>query len=146
MHADTAAAAAALVLGGVLERHPRLRVALAHGCGSLPWTYSRLRYAVTSIAGTHAPEHLDALLARLWCDTLVFDPQHLALLAARFGAGHLLLGSDHPFYPSPLGELVGIAEQAEAAGALRPEAAVAVAERNAVEFLGAHRLPVAPRT
>jgi aminocarboxymuconate-semialdehyde decarboxylase len=43
MLADTALAASALVFGGVLERHPDLRIALAHGCGAFPWCGCRER-------------------------------------------------------------------------------------------------------
>ena len=42
MLTDTALAAAALVFGGVLERHPKLRVVMAHGCGTFPWALPRL--------------------------------------------------------------------------------------------------------
>jgi len=45
MLADTAIAASALVFGGVLARYPRLRIALAHGCGAFPWAYPRLKVA-----------------------------------------------------------------------------------------------------
>lgn len=41
MLTDTALAAAALIYGGVLARHPDLRIALAHGCGALPWVHPR---------------------------------------------------------------------------------------------------------
>ena len=100
MLTDTALAAAALVYGGVLERHPGLRIALAHGCGSFPWTHPRLRY----IAQRRDPDpglspRLDELVRSLWADVLVFDPAHLPLLVERFGADHLLYGTDHPFLP-----------------------------------------------
>lgn len=106
MLTDTALAGAALVYGGVLDRHPGLRVALAHGCGALPWVHPRLRYITehgAARAGTDgaapAGAHLDDLLRSLWVDCLVFDPAHVPLLVERFGADHVLYGTDHPFLP-----------------------------------------------
>lgn len=103
MLTDTALAAAALVYGGVLERHPGLRIALAHGCGAFPWTHPRLRYMAVRSSGdadqAGAAAHFDALVKLLWVDCLVFDPVHTALLVERFGADHIMYGTDHPFLP-----------------------------------------------
>ncbi len=38
---DTAIAAAALILGGVLERYPSLNICRVHGGGALPWLLGR---------------------------------------------------------------------------------------------------------
>lgn len=54
MLTDTAIAASALVFGGVLERLPGLRVALAHGCGAFPWTYPPQADAPMTRPTTHA--------------------------------------------------------------------------------------------
>jgi aminocarboxymuconate-semialdehyde decarboxylase len=100
MLTDTALAAAALVYGGVLDRHPGLRVALAHGCGAFAWTHPRLRYMATRLdPAPGVGDHLDDLVRTLWVDALVFDPVNAALLVERFGADHVLYGTDHPFLP-----------------------------------------------
>lgn len=97
MHTDTALAAAALVYGGVLDRHPDLRIALSHGCGSFAWTHPRLRYLAAR--DQDAASALDDLVRSLWVDGLVFDIAHIPLLVERFGADHILYGTDHPFLP-----------------------------------------------
>ena len=107
MLSDTAMAAGALVFGGVLDEFPQLRIGLAHGCGSFAWSYPRLvrgasmnpKAGTVESIGTHTKD----LLRRLWVDTLVFDPEHIPLLIQRFGADHLMLGSDFPFYPPTFG-------------------------------------------
>ncbi|MFC9978374.1 amidohydrolase family protein [Gordonia sp. NPDC127522] len=142
MHTDTALAASAVVLGGVLERFANLRLAFAHGCGSLPWTYPRLRTAACADDPAQS-ERLDALLARLWCDTLVFEPRLLELLAARFGPDHLLIGSDYPFYRTPLAELVAIGDKAGEAGAIDDDTVDAMSLQNAAAFFG-RRSPLGP--
>ncbi|KAA9164512.1 amidohydrolase [Amycolatopsis acidicola] len=103
MPADTAIAASSLVFGGVLGKYERLRVALAHGCGAFPWVYPRLRVAA-ALGGERAD--WDARVRRLYADTLVFDDEHLRLLAYRFGEDRLLLGSDAPFFPDQLAKSV----------------------------------------
>jgi aminocarboxymuconate-semialdehyde decarboxylase len=131
MPVDAAVAASALVFGGVLERHPGLRVALTHGCGAFPWVYPRLRMA----SGGGAPDRWDALVRRLFVDTLVLDPEQVPLLAHRFGADRLLLGTDSPFMPEQLEETARIAD------ALPNPWRRAVAVHNALAYLG---LPPAP--
>jgi len=132
MHTDTALAAAALVFGGVLDRHPDLRIALSHGCGAFPWTYPRLRYQAT-MADRSRSAALDDAVRRLWADVLVFDPLHLAVLVARFGADHLLYGTDHPFYPDGMqGPLDVLAEARRLATGVDDGALGA----NALRFLG----------
>jgi aminocarboxymuconate-semialdehyde decarboxylase len=101
MLTDTAMAAGALVFGGVLERCPKLRIALAHGCGTFAWAYPRLRLAAQAFLGQDA-ERVDQYTRSLWVDALVFDPSHLGLLISRFGAGRVMLGTDHPFVPGQL--------------------------------------------
>jgi aminocarboxymuconate-semialdehyde decarboxylase len=140
MHTDTGLAGAALVFGGVLERFPRLRIALAHGCGSLPWTYPRLRYGAPLMPGYTGPadqDRFDQALRRLWCDTLVFDLRCVPLLVDRFGADHLLVGTDFPFMPTPLGDLADVPRRAADTGLLSPAEADRVGRANAEAFLGA---------
>ena len=108
MLTDTALAATALVFGGVLADHPALQICLAHGGGSFPWCYPRLRFR--RLFGGAADEaealggELDRLVRRLFVDSLVFDEAHLPLLGHRFGAEHVVYGSDYPFVP---GETMG---------------------------------------
>jgi aminocarboxymuconate-semialdehyde decarboxylase len=104
MLTDTATAATALVFGGVLDSFPDLRIGLAHGCGTFPWALPRLVRGSTlgakpdgGASASEALQRVNLLVRRLWADTLVFDPAHLPLLMERFGADHLMLGSDVPF-------------------------------------------------
>jgi aminocarboxymuconate-semialdehyde decarboxylase len=136
MLADTALAASALVFGGVLDRHPDLRIALAHGCGAFPWAYPRLRVAAERSATPGDPDRWDELTRLLYADTLVFDNEHLGLLVHRFGPGRLLLGSDAPFFPDQMARSVASVEQAGRTGALPPGVDLERLDRNAAEFLG----------
>jgi aminocarboxymuconate-semialdehyde decarboxylase len=96
---ETTVAAAHLVLSGVLERHPELRVLLAHGGGAVLALRGRLRHGHATVAAARGRlgEPPERSLRRLYYDTVVHDPELLAQLVAFAGADHVLLGSDHPF-------------------------------------------------
>ena len=140
MLTDTAMAAGALVFGGVLDDCPTLRVGLAHGCGSFPWAFPRLARGATMTPGAPPYDermaHMAELLRRLWADTLVFDPQHLAVLMARVGAEHLFLGSDFPFYPSAWGGPTEVIDGALEHGVCDAAQAAAMKGANGLRFLG----------
>lgn len=105
MLTDTALAATALLTGGVLDRHPDLRVGFAHGCGTLCWAAPRISLALDTWGEPGRSAAFDDLLRHLWVDTLVLDPAHLPLLVHRFGADHVMIGTDAPFIPSQLSGL-----------------------------------------
>jgi aminocarboxymuconate-semialdehyde decarboxylase len=136
MMTDTAMAATALVFGGVLDAHPRLRVALAHGCGTFPWALPRLARGASMPPEAPPHTHFLAAARSLWCDSLVFEPAHLPALFAHFGPDHVVLGSDFPFYPPPWGGPLAILDQGVERGLCTAEQAKAVASDNGWRFLG----------
>ena len=146
MLTDTALAATALVFGGVLERFPRLRIALAHGCGSFPWVYPRVRFGDRIGRGPDPErvERLDRLAGLLWADTLVFDPAQLRLLTSRFGDRHLMIGTDHPFLPDSLGMALGTVAAAADQQILTDAEVSGITGRNALDFLGLGPAPACP--
>jgi aminocarboxymuconate-semialdehyde decarboxylase len=111
--AETTVAAAHLVFGGVLERHPDLRVLLVHGGGFLPYQAGRLDRGFAAQPELTA----DALdrppgesLRRLYYDTVLHSAEAVAFLVRFAGAGHVLLGSDMPFAMGEPEPLAGLAE------------------------------------
>jgi aminocarboxymuconate-semialdehyde decarboxylase len=130
---ETTVTAAHMVLAGVLERHPHLRVLLAHAGGAVLALRGRLRHghAMVAAAGERLGEAPDASLRRLHYDTITHDPALLRAVVEFAGAERVLLGSDQPFDmadPRPV-------ETVRAAG-LAPEAEVAVLGGNAARLLG----------
>jgi aminocarboxymuconate-semialdehyde decarboxylase len=88
-----------MAVSGVLERHPGLRVLLAHGGGALPALRGRLRRAFTvrGEARARSAAGPDEALRRFYYDTVTHDRDLLADLIRYAGAGQVLLGSDRPF-------------------------------------------------
>jgi aminocarboxymuconate-semialdehyde decarboxylase len=96
---ETFVAAARLIVGGVLDRHPRLRVQLVHAGGSFPYQLGRLHHAygaredVRAVARRPPLEYLEHFLF----DTIVFDERALSYLLELAGPGAVLFGTDLPF-------------------------------------------------
>jgi aminocarboxymuconate-semialdehyde decarboxylase len=82
------------VASGVLDRHPSVKVLLAHGGGLLP----ALRGRLAREQAIHPPgRDVRAAMRRFFVDTLVHDADLLRDLIDFFGPGHVVLGSDYPF-------------------------------------------------
>lgn len=104
MPAEASLAICSLIFGGVFERLPKLRVAIAHGGGSFPFTLGRIEHGfkvrpdLVAIDNNVNPRDY---IGKFYLDTLVHDPAALSYLIEMFGAEKLAMGSDYPF---PLGE------------------------------------------
>jgi aminocarboxymuconate-semialdehyde decarboxylase len=96
---ETATTAAHLVVAGVMERHPDLRVLLAHGGGALMAVRGRMRHAhgFQPQARARLRESTDDSIRRFYFDTLTHDDALLRALIEYAGHEHVLLGSDYPF-------------------------------------------------
>jgi aminocarboxymuconate-semialdehyde decarboxylase len=107
---DTTLTLARLVLHGVLERLPRLRLLCAHAGGAICAIADRLDfghelrdYAPLGPWGdVHLPEPPSAYVARLHLDTVTYGPSLLRLALERVGPRQLVFGSDNPPVPFPL--------------------------------------------
>jgi aminocarboxymuconate-semialdehyde decarboxylase len=94
---DETLAVAALVLGGVLDRHPGLDVCVSHGGGAAAFLAGRLDRAAR-VRDWSPPalreQGFTERYRRLWFDTHVHDPGALDLLVARAGTERLVLGTN----------------------------------------------------
>jgi aminocarboxymuconate-semialdehyde decarboxylase len=112
-----------LIFGGVLDRHPALRVLVCHGGGYFPYYLGRLDHA-----WRYRPElrrttdrRPSDYLRRMWYDTCVFDAGVLRTLLDLAGADRVMLGSDYPFDmgdPQPLRIVEDAAPDAQARAAI----------------------------
>ncbi|MBL8989995.1 MAG: amidohydrolase [Phycisphaerae bacterium] len=110
MPAETCLAICSVLMSGLLDRFPTLRLCFAHAGGSFPGTVGRIEHgfearpdlcAVDTRTSPRAHLARDGRPARLWVDSLTHDPDALRLVVNLFGAPRVALGSDYPF---PLGE------------------------------------------
>lgn len=96
---ETGIAAAAIVMSGLLDRYPTLRLCFAHGGGTFPWLLPRLdqvwrTFADAQANTTRQPSETARLLSY---DTLTYDQMNTRFLIERLGADRLVLGTDYPF-------------------------------------------------
>jgi aminocarboxymuconate-semialdehyde decarboxylase len=95
---ENAVAISHLIFGGVLDRHPDLRILAAHGGGYLPTAIGRSDRAWAVRPEAHGCEHPPSTyLSKLWFDTVVHDARALRALVEVAGADRVVLGSDFPF-------------------------------------------------
>jgi aminocarboxymuconate-semialdehyde decarboxylase len=92
-----------MILCGVWERFPDLRMVVVHGGGYLPFYFARTDHAYNVRPETrrHIPRPPSEYLHKLYFDTTVFAPSMVEYLVAEFGADHVLMGSDYPFDMGP---------------------------------------------
>lgn len=97
---DNTFAVTELILHGLLDRHPGLRIVLVHGGGFLPYAAGRLDGGYRtqeSYAGPLQREKPSDYLPDFYFDTVTLSPRGIAFLTDLVGPGHVLLGSDYPF-------------------------------------------------
>lgn len=95
---ETAVALSHLIFGGVLDRHPGLKICAAHGGGYLPSYIGRADHAYRTRPDAHAMlEAPSAYLRRMWFDTLLYSPAALRRLIEQVGVSQVVVGTDYPF-------------------------------------------------
>lgn len=94
---DTTVTAAKLILSGLLDRHPNLKLVLVHGGGYLPYQIGRLDHGYEAEAA--GPRKLQgglpsSYLPLMYYDTVSMGREALRLLLDVAGARHIMIGSD----------------------------------------------------
>lgn len=118
---ETALAAAQLVFGGVIAAFGNIRFCLAHGGGVTAAVAGRWQRGHESRRPDLPPEYEpNALLRRMYVDSVAFSDVYLELAALVFGPEHVVLGSDWPF---PMGAFAGARASVLGANATRALAA-----------------------
>ncbi|KAF5364341.1 hypothetical protein D9756_000405 [Leucocoprinus leucothites] len=124
---ETTIAATRLILSGVFDRFPNLRLLLAHSGGALPVLSSRLASCIDHdpLVASRLKHDARFYLGKLYLDAVAYGPEELGFVsdtiarAARYeqgssisikeqlnrsvGSKRMLFGTDHPFFP-PLSE------------------------------------------
>ncbi len=101
---ETTLAVTRLIFSGTLERHPELKLLLAHGGGNLVFLRGRLNAAYEAKGWEAHPYYRNNIskppteyLDRLWYDTCVLSADSLEMLVQVMGPDRVVFGSDFPF-------------------------------------------------
>jgi aminocarboxymuconate-semialdehyde decarboxylase len=100
---ESTVAVSRLIFGGVLERHPHLKICVAHGGGYLPFYAGRMdhAYQVRPECQHMIQRPPSTYLRQLYFDTVLYTAENLVYLVKQVGGDHVLLGTD---YPADMGE------------------------------------------
>ncbi len=92
-------ATAHLIFNGVMERYPNLKIVVVHGGGYLPAYAGRIDHAwrAREDVSEGVPKLPSEYLKRFFFDTMVFETDQLKFLIDKYGADHVLLGTDYPY-------------------------------------------------
>jgi len=110
---ETTIAITRLILAGVLDRHPNLKILLAHSGGVLPQLSSRLASCIhhDPAVAKRLKHDVRYYMGKLWYDAVAYGSEELEFVsktvdrAKRFGVedgngpSHMLFGTDYPFFP-----------------------------------------------
>jgi aminocarboxymuconate-semialdehyde decarboxylase len=96
---DTTIAVSHLIFDGVMERNPNLKVLLPHAGGYLAHYWARMDhvYGARPDGRTVITRKPSSYLEKFYFDSLTFDPGMLRNMIERFGADHVMLGTDYPY-------------------------------------------------
>lgn len=148
---ETSIAFTRMWLSGVFDRHPRLKVLIAHAGGTVPFLSGRInscvqheRHFPENEGGGRGPKRglKEVLRESVWLDAVVYWSTGVRAAVEVVGKDRVLFGTDHPFFP-PLEEgteewmSVGTnVEAVKAAFGEDEEGSRGVLGKTAIELLG----------
>ena len=96
---EATVATAHLIFSGVVERFPDLKIVVVHGGGYLPAYAGRIDHGwrAREDVSEGVRELPGQYLKKFFFDTMVFEPDQLRFLVDKYGAEHVLLGTDYPY-------------------------------------------------
>jgi predicted TIM-barrel fold metal-dependent hydrolase len=96
---DTTIALTRLLLSGLLDECPRLRLVCPHAGGTLPYLLGRVEHqtSVLKRGGQKLRKPFGEYLRQVWLDAVTPHPVPLRCALDLVGAGRMLYSSDHPW-------------------------------------------------
>jgi aminocarboxymuconate-semialdehyde decarboxylase len=96
---ETTVAVSHLIFDGVVARHPKIKFLAAHGGGFIAHYWARMDHAWRARPDTRTviKKKPSSYLEKFYFDTITFDPRMLKQLIDRYGADHVMLGTDYPY-------------------------------------------------
>ncbi|KAL1987410.1 hypothetical protein VTN96DRAFT_3792 [Rasamsonia emersonii] len=105
---ETTIAVTRMLLSGVFDRFPRLKILLAHSGGTLPFLAGRIesciaheRRFVANGGNVPGPRRSvwEVLRTNIFLDAVVYGEAGLKAAVQAGGSDRILFGTDHPFFP-----------------------------------------------
>ncbi len=90
---EVSVAAMRLILSGIMERHPKLKVIISHSGGALPYQAGRMD---KNSSGVKLQEKPSVYLKRMYTETVSPHMEGIRFAVEFFGSSRVLYGSDYP--------------------------------------------------
>ncbi len=131
---DTTLAAAKIVFSGIPERFPKIRWALCHLGGAIPYLAERLDRGFEAFSECRAniPRKPSEYLREFYYDAVNFNPAAIQLAIGFAGVDHILAGSDYPHQIGSIPKMIETIRELDLPEADR----AAIFGGNAVRLLG----------
>ena len=95
---DNTIALTRIIMSGLLDRHPRLKLVCPHLGGTLPYIIGRLEHQVTVLKrGPRLARKPLEYLRDVWLDVVSPLPEAIRFCHTLLGPERLLFASDHPW-------------------------------------------------
>ena len=96
---ESTVAVSHLIFDGVMARHPKLKVLVAHGGGFIAHYWARMDHAWRARSDTRTviKRKPSSYLKKFYFDSITHDPLMLGRLVEQYGADHVVLGTDYPY-------------------------------------------------
>jgi len=90
---EVSVAASRLVLSGLMERHPKLKVVLSHTGGALPYQSGRMD---KNTKAAKLPQPASSYLKRMYTDTVSPHSAGMKFAIEYYGIDNVMYGTDYP--------------------------------------------------
>jgi aminocarboxymuconate-semialdehyde decarboxylase len=110
---DTSLTFVRMILDGVMDELPNLKLIACHGGGAFPYLIARFdrMWEIQDPASRRNERPPSTYMRQFWYDSIVYDEKTLAFLIESVGIDRVLYGSDYPFR---LGDMAGILARVDA--------------------------------
>lgn len=98
---DTALAALRIIMHGVFEKYPNLKMIVPHAGSVLPYLYARIDYqtGLTPEFRKNISQEPSAYIKKFYVDTVIMHQPALKMACDLVGEEHVLFATDLPFVP-----------------------------------------------
>ncbi|MGS2777038.1 amidohydrolase family protein [Robertmurraya sp. GLU-23] len=96
---ETTVCATDILLSGLIDNYPNIKILFAHGGGFLPYQIGRLDkgYEQWGAVSSNLQGKPSEYLKRFWYDTVLWNPASIDFLVESVGGDRVVPGSDFPF-------------------------------------------------
>jgi aminocarboxymuconate-semialdehyde decarboxylase len=90
---EVSVAASRLILSGIMERHPKLKIVMSHTGGALPYQSGRMD---KNTKAAQLPQPVSTYLKRMYTDTVSPHVPGMKFAIDYFGIDNVMYGTDYP--------------------------------------------------